>query len=317
MTIFYLDDKRISHLLDYPAVVDTLQLAFNDLAFSRAHIHKRQRTEAGSVRFNSMGAVWGAKNVAGIKVYPTVSGQFSFLINLFDLECNQPLAVLDGGELTKFRTAGMTALLAKHGARKDSKKMALIGAGYQGRAQFEALSHFFALTDLAVVDPAADEEWCKKIECQMKINVRIEDSEAAVRDADIVVTATRSPSPVFDGNWLKRGAFVSAIGTSTPKVRELDDVTLSRASRIIVEWAPQSLLEAGELVLWSPSHEQDRSKIIDVPTLLASSAPWRRSDQDIIVAKSVGVGLADVACAYLAYRSSALAAPDGAVGVGI
>lgn len=303
MALPYLDDALITQLLDYPAVVDTLQAAFDDLARGKAEIHARQRTDSGPFRLSSMGAVWNTPKVAGLKVYPTAQGQFSFLITLFDLESNRPLALLEGAELTKFRTAGFTAMVARQAARKDAKKLALIGAGYQGQAQARALSAFFSLSEIAVVDPMTDATVCAQLTQQTGTPAYFRNVEAAVRDADLVVTATRSAVPVFDGQWLKPGAFVCAMGISTPKGRELDDATLARAERIIVEWAPQSLQEAGEIVLWNGSTE-DKKKIVDIPALCASASPWRTREEDIIVCKSVGVGLSDVACAHLAYQRS-------------
>lgn len=303
MTLPYLDDTRIAALLDYPAVVHSLQAAFDDLARGQAQIHARQRTDSAALRLSSMGAIWNSRNVAGLKIYPTVRGQFSFLVTLFDLDSNRPLAVLDGEQLTRFRTAGLTAMVARRAARKDSRKLALIGAGFQGRAQAQALCHYFALDEIAVVDPAADARLCAQLTEQTGVAAHACTAEVAVRGADIVVTATRSAQPVFDGQWLKPGTFVSAMGISAPKGRELDDATLARADRIIVEWKPQSLQEAGELVLWNGS-AAEREKIVDLPALCASVQPWRARTEDIIVCKSVGVGLSDVACAHLAYTRS-------------
>jgi len=104
---------------------------------------------------------------------------------------------------------------------------------------------------------------------------------------------------VFDGDWLAPGAFVSAVGTSTARNRELDDRTLARASRVVVEWAPQSIVEAGEIVLWNEG--RDLAKIIDLPELYRDERAWAAaSGHGITVFKSVGVGLADVAAAVLA-----------------
>ena len=301
MKLTYLNDKTVSSLLDYKSVADILGESFADLAAGNAAIHARQRTDSSGIRLSTMGAVWNARQVGGVKVYPTVQGMFSFLITLFDLESNLPIAVLDGGEITKFRTAGLTALIASKAAAKQVRKLALFGAGFQGRAQAHALCEIFKFEQISVVDPLGDDSWCSRLALQTGCRVNLCGAEAAVHDADIVVTATRSLEPVFDGSWLKPGALVSAIGISAPKGRELDDATLSRASRIIVEWMPQSECEAGELVLWRQKNALERGKIVDLPGLYHQSTPWRGSDEDIIVAKSVGVGLADVACAYLAH----------------
>jgi ornithine cyclodeaminase len=300
MTLSHLDDKCIASLLDYPGVVAIMEEAFRDLATGQAQIHPRQRTDGAGLRLSSMGALWGARKVGGIKVYPTVQGQFSFLITLFDLENNQPLAVFDGAEITKFRTAALTALVAARAALPAPRKLALFGAGFQGRAQVRALCHVYDFAQIAVVDPVVDSAWCQQLAQETGSRVEVCSAQEAVEDADIVVTATRSAQPVFDGQWLKPGAFVSAIGTSAPKGRELDDTTLSRASRIIVEWKPQSLQEAGELVLWNGS-PSEREKVVDLAELYAQPQPWRARAEDIIVCKAVGVGLSDVACATLAH----------------
>ena len=125
-------------------------------------------------------------------------------------------------------------------------------------------------------------------------------TEKGVRGAGNVVTATRSSRPVFDGAWLSPGAFVSAVGASMPQDRELDDATMSRAARIIVEWKPRCLAEAGEIALW-PGHA-NAYNIVDLPELFRDAQSWRTDDHGITVFKSVGVGLSDVAVAHLALQ---------------
>ena len=148
------------------------------------------------------------------------------------------------------------------------------------------------------MDPAGDPAWARALAVQAGCPAAFTTPEAAVRGADIVVTATRSATPVFDGAWLAPGAFVSAMGISAPKGRELDDTTMDRAGRIILEWLPQSLAEAGEVVLWQGRTAS--APLVDLPQLYAGDAPWRPEAPGITVFKSVGIGLADVAVAQLA-----------------
>jgi len=297
MTMLHISDAQVAELLDFRGVTEVLAQAFQDLAEGRAAVHPRQRTDCAGLKLSSMGAIWAARNVAGLKVYPTVAGQFSFSIILFDLETNTPMAVLDGNELTRFRTAAITTLVASRAVAPGARKLALFGAGLQGRSQAQALCERFHFEDIAVVDPLANPAWCKRLEQATGARVRVTLADDAIADADIVVTATRSAEPVFDGSRLAPGAFVAAIGTSTPKVRELDDTTMSRAERIIVEWKPQSLVEAGEIVLWNERHQAGR--YVDLPQLFGGEAPWHLDRRGITVFKSVGVGLADVATAQL------------------
>ena len=301
MSIPFFDDNMIAKALDYSGVAAELNQAFTDLAIGGACIHSRQRSECDGTRLSTMGAIWTARGIAAVKVYPTVLGGFSFIVNLFDINSNQPLALLAGNELTRLRTAAQTLLIASKVVPKSAHKLALFGAGVQGRAQAQALCTHFHFDEIAVVDPDGDDAWCSRIALQTGSRVRLCSPEAAVTHADIVVTATRSSIPVFSGTWLKPNALVVAIGTSSPKGRELDDVTLERATRIIVEWKPQSLMEAGEIVLWAPSDPSERSKIVDFPQLYRGEVEWPTGQTGITVLKSVGTGLADAACAHLAY----------------
>lgn len=302
MTILQLSDRRIDELLDFKSVVEQLDTAFADLTRGEAAIHARQRSECAGIKLSTMGALWTAQGVGGVKVYPTVGGQFSFAVLLFDLRSNRPLAMLDANALTRFRTAAITTLVASKVVRPNARKLALFGAGLQGRAQAECLCEAFRFSEIAVVDPQADMAWCAQLQQRSGAEIVRCEPRAALTGADIVVTATRSGQPVFDGDWLAPGSFVSAIGTSSPTVRELDDTTMACADRVIVEWRPQSLAEAGEIVQWQAGRDLD--KCVDLAQLYRQPDAWRARPEAITVFKSVGVGLADVATAALAYQRS-------------
>jgi ornithine cyclodeaminase len=294
-----ISDNDVARLLDYQSVVTTLERAFSDLSTGAAAIHPRQRTDCGSAKLSTMGALWANMHVAGAKIYPTVDGQFSFAVLLFDLVKNAPVALVEGSELTRFRTAAITALVVPKLMRRRPSKLALFGAGLQGRSQVEALTEQLSFEQICVVDPVPQLQWAARLAERTGARVDHVSPEDAVRQSDVIVTATRSPRPVFDGEWLAPGTVVAAIGTSGPKARELDDVTMSRASRIVVEWKPQSLREAGEIVQWDG--HQDLDRFVDLPELFAGDQSWHGRDEDLTVFKSVGVGLSDVAAAWLAY----------------
>jgi ornithine cyclodeaminase len=198
------------------------------------------------------------------------------------------------------RTSAMTAMVVPRLFAGHARKLALFGAGLQGRSQAEALAEQMPFEEIAIVDPVPQAEWCARLAERTGARVAPTTAELAVRDADVVITATRSSRPVFDGEWLRPGALVAAIGTSSPKGRELDDLTMQRAARVVVEWKPQSLHEAGEIVLWHGRHDVDR--FVDLPQLFSDERPWHVADDHITVFKSVGVGLSDVAAAWLAHR---------------
>ena len=316
MNIPYLDDARSDALLDVPGGVSALDAAFTDLPHGRAAVQARHRTDCGAVKLSTMGALWPQRQVAGVKAYTTVAGQFSFLVTLFDTAANRPLALLEANTLTRLRTSALVSLVASKALRSGARKLALFGAGLQGRAQAEALLAWQQVDEVAVVDAQGSPAWCAELAarhgCQVSLGDTRDDAREAVRGAQLILTATRSKTPVFDGAWLEPGAVVIATGTSLPNGTELDDATLQRASRVLVEWKPQSLVEAGEVVLGLSSGALDTDRIADLVDLYAGRTAWRESDDDIVVFKSVGIGLADVACAWLALERSGLANRSGA-----
>ena len=293
----FFEDAQLGNVLDYESVMNALDEAYADLARGQAAILPRQRCAAGSAKFSSMGALWAARGVAATKSYTTVNGQFSFLINLFDTVANRSLAVMDAQEITRFRTAAQTAMVAARIKPARVGKVALLGAGLQGRAQIEALSARITFDELAIVDPHISQ--LPAMDLNGSPQTRLCAAQEAVEGADIVITATRSQTPVLDGNWLKDDALVVAIGISSAGGRELDTRSLDRASRVIVEWKPQSMQEAGDVLFWLKDLPHQATKIVDLPELYAAQWPQATGIQ---VFKSVGTGLADTATAWLAWQ---------------
>lgn len=308
MSIDFYADSEIAILLNYGDVRSTLEDVFQDLASGRASVFPRHRASCGDIKLSAMGGIWQARNVAGIKAYPTIHGQFSFLISLFDITENRPLAVLQANEITRLRTASLATLVASRSANPWAKKLALIGAGLQGSAIAEALGDCFSFEQVCVADPVLNSRAASQLASRLKAHVQVCTPEEAVREADIVVTASRSKTPVFDGAWLKPGCFVAAIGTSSPDGRELDDETMRRAGRVVVEWKPQSTVEAGEIVLSLAQNSLHPEKIVDLAEIYRGEQLWRANADEIVVFKSVGIGLVDVATAWLAVeRATGLA----------
>lgn len=275
--------------------------AFRSFGQGKAAMQQRIRTEAGGVKLSTLGAVIPDQGVAGAKVYTTIDGQFSFVILLFSTEDGRPLASFDAGAITRLRTAACTVVAARHLARPDARTLALFGAGTQGAAHARQLSAALPLERILLCDPYAPADLPERLSQSCGIPVLVTENEAAVREADIVVTASRSTTPLFSGEAIKPGAFVAAIGSSLPHTRELDDVALSRASAVVVEWKPQSTREAGDIVM-AGQGVLPESKLVELADVVLERARPRRSDDDIVIYKSVGVGLEDVALAGLAWQ---------------
>ncbi len=297
--MLHLTDEMIEGLVTPADAERAMEAAYTSFANGQAAMQERIRTEAGGVKLSTLGAVIPALGVTGAKVYTTINGQFRFVILVFSTEDGRPLASLDAGVITRLRTAACSVIAARRMAKPESRRMALFGAGVQGVAHAEQFAKVFPLERIAVCDPYAAPDLAEKLSARCGVKVEMTTPEDAVRDADIIVTASRSTEPLFAGEWIKPGCFIAAIGSSLPHTRELDDTALRRCSAFVVEWKQQSMREAGDIVR-AGEGALAPEKIIEFGDVVAGKLSPRKNADDILVYKAVGVGLQDVALAAVA-----------------
>lgn len=169
---------------------------------------------------------------------------------LIDANDGEPRLLCDGTALTALRTGAAGGLATRRLARKDARTLALFGAGNQAAAQLDAACAVRTITDIRVV--SRDVERAERFVATMRArhpDARIErtDAETALSGADIVATATSSPTPLFDEQLVRPGTHVNAIGSFRPDVRELDPALLARA-RVFVDQRAAALAESGEII---------------------------------------------------------------------
>jgi ornithine cyclodeaminase/alanine dehydrogenase-like protein (mu-crystallin family) len=210
-------------------------------------------------------------------------------IFLVDPETGTPLAIMDGRLITEMRTAAVSAAATKLLARTDAKILAILGSGVQAHSHFEALQLVRHFEEIRVWSPTKEhaEQFAKEI------GATATSAEETVRDADVIVTATNSKTPVLKGSWLKPGCHVNAIGACRPDWRELDDDAMSNV--VFVDSREGALKESGDVIL-------SGTKIYaELGEALAGKAPPRANETTIF--KSLGMAVEDIAAATLVYRS--------------
>ncbi|WP_027795154.1 ornithine cyclodeaminase family protein [Paraburkholderia acidipaludis] len=303
--MIYLTDTEIERLVEIDEAIPALDSAFKALSDGRAAVQPRVRTEAGAVKLSTLGAVLPEQDVAGAKVYTTIKGRFSFAVVLFSTRDGSLLATLDSNVLTRIRTAATTVLAVRALARPGARVATVFGTGVQGRAHAFALAGHTEVRTIRIVgaeggDPLVDE--LNHRFAHRGVEALAMQGSDALRGADIVVTATRATEPLFDGNALAPGALVAAIGSSLPYTRELDDTTVARANRVVVELREQAAQEAGDLVQAAPG-TFDWADVVELGDVLGGRRTGRDRADDIVLYKAVGIGLQDIAVAQIAYRN--------------
>lgn len=212
-----------------------------------------------------------------------------------------PVAQLDAEELTRIRTAAVSAVATRVLARSDARNLVVFGAGTQARGHIEAMMTIRQIENVTIVSRSHDraEALADELKARYSIATEVGSSEV-VAEADIVCTCTSSTRPVFRGELIRDGTHITAVGSYSPKARELDDNVMRRADVVVVERRPAALSEAGELVGALATGALSDDRIIDLRSLL--SGPPEPGARAITIFKSVGLALEDLAVARLAVR---------------
>lgn len=295
--MLYLDEERIRDLLHWDELIRTMENALE--AFSLGRVMQPVRNmltiEEGKRYLGIMPAV--ADDAMGAKLvsfYPGNAGSgvatHLAVILLFRPDTGEPLAVLDGRLITEMRTAAVSAAVTKHLAASDSHILALLGSGVQAEAHLHALSQVRNFTEVRVWSrtPAHAERFAEKHDA------RAATLEAAVRGADVVVTATNALEPILKGAWLKTGAHVNAVGSPLPNWRELDDAAM--ANTLVVDSRDAVLKESGDVILSKAPIYAEAGELFAG----TKEAPITATT----VFKSVGIAIEDIATAKLVYDAA-------------
>ncbi|MFJ3045954.1 ornithine cyclodeaminase family protein [Herbaspirillum chlorophenolicum] len=297
-----LSNQQISELLTTEDAIGAMREAFA-AAGEGAHQGRVRTSASNGVMLSMMGAVIPGAGIAGAKVYTTIKGQFKFVIVLFSSETGAPLATIEADTMTGLRTAAATAVACDALARPDAQVLSVIGTGVQARSHVPALMQVRKFKEVLVAGISGQQELAEEITRTLGVPARVVTVDEAAAAADVLVTVTRSATPLFDGKLLRPGVFVAAVGASKANVRELDDTAIARAAALFVEWKPQAQQEAGDLVQCAPG-TFDWNNVLELAQAVDGSMPYQRRADDIVVYKAIGIGLEDVALAGLAYRKA-------------
>ena len=224
------------------------------------------------------------------------------LLNLFDPTTGVPKAILDATSITDMRTGAMTALGGKHLARKGSKVLAHIGARGTSYWNVRLLNHFFDFDEIRVHSkrPESRDSFAARLSKDLGKPVRAVDSwEACVRDADIIVEASRlpEPQPLLKTEWIKKGAFVVPYGTMSAVEFSLTDIM---DKMVVDDWGQcRKGLPFGALRAHVDADKLSEETLhAELGQIVAGVKPGRESDDETILFWHRGLSLSDIALAH-------------------
>ena len=259
-------------------------------------------------------AAWSHGNALGLKtaaVFPSNRTRSTLPVihaayTLFDGQTGVPAATIDGTSLTYYKTAGDSALGGKLLARKGISRMAMIGAGAMAPHLIRAHCEIQETIREVVIWNRTES---KARELAQSLNIpsvsiqATDDLESAVRQAELLSSATMTTDPIIRGEWLSDGTHLDLIGAFTIEMREVDDEAIHR-SRVFVDSRKTTIGEIGEITIPIETGVMSESDVLaDLYQLCSGTARGRDSDNEITLFKNGGGGHLDLMTAQFIFDS--------------
>jgi alanine dehydrogenase len=305
MAIF-LQESEIEKLATMKTALDAVEEAFRLQGEAKAENAPRRRCQMEKGILHVMNASLPTLGFSGLKTYTTAAGKARFHVLLYGAD-GQLLALMEADRLGQMRTGAASGIATKYMARKDAARLGIIGTGWQARSQVEAICQVRPITSVLAYSPNQEhrESFCSEMNKVLGIEVRPAGSpEEAVKEMDIVVTATNANEPVLKGEWLAKGTHLNAMGANFLSKQEIDVEAVRRSSCTVVDCAEQARLEAGDLARAAEEEAFYWEDARELGLVVVGEFPGREDDNEITLFKSLGIALEDIALAGKIYEAA-------------
>lgn len=265
----------------------------------KSHIHLDDRYNG---HFNVLVGWAGPVDTAGVKVVGDYVDNYRHglpsevaMLTLFDPRIGIPKAIMDATDITTHRTGAVTGIGARHLARRDSKVVGHLGARGTAFSNIESLMQDFDMKEVRITSkrPETREKLAEEVRARLSLNaVACDSAEETVRDADIVVEATRleKPEVLIDDGWLKPDCLLVTYGW----VMATDPATVRRASKVVVDdW--EQCCKGGQLFPMIESGELTRETLHgEIGEVVDGAVSGREDGDGIIVYWHRGFAISDI-----------------------
>jgi ornithine cyclodeaminase len=308
MQIRILSAADVKTALPMSKAIEAMRSAFGQLSAGQTEVPLRARVAAEKGVTLLMPAYMKQSGDLGVKIVSVYGDNpnlglpiIAATVLVLDSETGFPKAFMDGSSLTAIRTGAGGGLAADLLARQDAEVVALFGAGVQARAQLQAVMTVRRISQVNLI--SRTRQSAQKLAAEIAswpdapAVTPVNTPQQAVQNADIVITATTSATPVFDGHDLKPGMHVTGVGSYTPQMQEVDAVTVGRA-RVVVDSQAACLVEAGDIIIPQAEIDAELGEIVN------GLKAGRQSEEEITFFKSVGVAVQDAVAAGTVLREA-------------
>ena len=303
----FLKDEDVAQCVTMDAMLEAIESMQRQYGDGQAHNMTRRKIIADSGMLSVMGGGLFHQGLLGVKTYTVVKGAYSFQVSLYDANTGELLLYTQANRLGQLRTGATTGVAVKHLANPEDATVGIIGTGGQAPTQLEALSKVRGIKKIKAYSRTQErrEEFARRMANTMGVEVSaVTSNEDAVRDCDIVLCIAATMDPVVEAHWLKDGSTLIGAGPTTWRAREVDEAVITRAGKLIVDSTEQAAIEAGDLCSAVDKGIIQWSKVHELRHVVSGAVTGRDSNDQVVYAKIMGTGVADVAAAKLAYDSA-------------
>jgi alanine dehydrogenase len=311
----YLTQDEVKSVLDMKSTLEAVESAFKEMGNDNIEMPARVYLHFDKGVLIAMPAYMPGLGAAGTKLVTVHPGNKQAhglpaviaRIVLNSPDNGLPLAIMDGTYVTALRTGAAGATGIKYLSREDSKVIGLCGLGVQGRSQVMGLMEVRPDVEKVKVYDIIPEAKAAFVD-EMKAKypgvewIAAKSAKEAAEGSDIVITCTPSPKAFIDGDWLKKGCHVSAIGADTGAKRELMTSVITRCDKLVVDFIPQAFV-VGDFK--APKDEgiiTEDDIYAELGKIVAGHKDGRTSPEEITLFKATGLAIQDVGTAYKVYQ---------------
>lgn len=304
-----LDAETVARVLPYEQLIGALEDAFTKDITAPQRTHLDVSVADGNPGNLLLMPAWQVGGGMGVKIatiFPDNARQncpavFASYI-LMSAETGEPLAILDGSELTLRRTAATSALTSRFLSRENSSRLLMVGTGKLAPHMIAAHTTVRPIREVLIWgrNPDAARQVAEQAaSAAFSVSV-VENLQDAVGAVDIISCATLAVEPLVKGAWLRDGQHLDLVGAFRPDMREADTDAVVRSS-VFVDTRAGAFAEAGEIVQAIQTDSITAADIVgELSELVTGEVTGRRDDNEITLFKSVGAALEDLAAAELA-----------------
>jgi alanine dehydrogenase len=309
-----LDADDVEHLAAMERLVEMIDRGLHEEALGKVVMPPRlnlQTRDGGFFRL--MPVLMNESGLMGYKVFNgSIETGVRYMIAVYSQETGALLALMDAHYLTAARTGATTGVATRYMARARTPHVAVIGSGLEARTNLLGVCVVREVERVTLYSPNAERraQFATRMSAELNIPIEPKASPAeCVRGADIVVVATnttgRAAAIAYEGKWSEPGMHINAIGSTMPRLREIDPDAFARSDRIVVDTILKQLEEeSGDVIAAIKEGKLPREQVFELKDVIGNRVPGRANDSEITLFKSVGSAIQDVAAGFVVYEEA-------------